>query len=146
MPVAQYSTPSPGSPLIPDDLANDAVRQRLTPAALEGFLRVAHIWRLASQESTGLLGGIADRTWFRMKAHEWSGSLSQDQLTRLSGIFGVFKGLNLLFSQNIADEWVRLANRGGPFNGRSPLEVMLAEGIPGIIRVRRHVDALRGGV
>ena len=90
----------------PANLAHVATRERLSPAAVDGVLRLAEIWRLTSAEACALLGDVSERTWFRMKKGEWTGTLSQDTLTRVSALVGIFKGLRLLFSEPVSDEWV----------------------------------------
>ncbi|HEY4135679.1 MAG TPA: DUF2384 domain-containing protein [Alphaproteobacteria bacterium] len=131
---------------LPANLADAATRRRLTPAAIEGFVRLSELWRLTNSEACALLGDMSERTWFRMKASTWSGELTQDSLTRISATIGIFKGLRLLFSLPLADEWVKLANAGPVFGGRAPYDVMRDGGIPAMLQVRRHVDALRGGL
>jgi hypothetical protein len=42
--------------------------------------------------------------------------------------------------------WVRLPNRGPLFGGQRPLDLMLKGGIPAMLEVHHHVDALRGGL
>jgi hypothetical protein len=130
----------------PPNLADPATRERLTPAAVEGVLRLSEIWRLTSAEICALLGGVSERTWFRMKKGEWPGALSQDTLTRISALVGIFKGLRLLFSEPLSDEWIRLPNKGPLYAGRRPLDAMIEGGIPKMLEVRRHIDALRGGL
>jgi len=136
----------PGPPPPPPNLADPVTRERLTPAAVDGVVRLAEIWRLTSAEVCALLGDVSERTWFRMKKGEWSGALSQDTLTRVSALVGVFKGLRLLFSEPLSDEWVRLPNKGPLYGGRRPLDAMIEGGIPKMLEVRRHIDALRGGL
>jgi hypothetical protein len=135
-----------GLPPSPPNLADAATRERLTPAAVEGVVRLSEIWRLTSTEICALLGNVSERTWFRMKKGEWSGALSQDALTRVSVLVGIFKGLRLLFSEPLSDEWVRLPNKGPLYGGRRPLDAMVEGGIPKMLEVRRHIDALRGGL
>lgn len=135
-----------GPPPTPPNLADAATRERLTPAAVEGVVRLAEIWRLTGAEVCALLGNVSERTWFRMKKGEWSGALSQDALTRVSALVGIFKGLRLLFSEPLSDEWVRLPNKGPLYGGRRPLDAMIEGGIPRMLEVRRHIDALRGGL
>ncbi|MGH7122258.1 MAG: antitoxin Xre-like helix-turn-helix domain-containing protein [Acetobacteraceae bacterium] len=130
----------------PPNLANPATRARLTPAAVGGVVRLAEIWQLSNAEICALLGDVSERTWFRMKKGEWSGTLSQDALTRISALIGTFKGLRLLFSEPLSDEWVRLLNKGPLFGGRRPLDAMIEGGIPKMLEVRRHIDALRSGL
>jgi hypothetical protein len=136
----------PGPPLSPPNLADPATRASLTPAAIDAIVRLAGYWRLTGAETCALLGDLSERTWFRIKKGEGSKALSQDTLTRISALVGIFKGLRLLLSLPLADQWVRLPNKGPLFGGRSPLERMLEGGIPTMLDVRRHVDALRGGV
>ncbi len=132
-------------PSLPN-LADPLVREHLTPSSVGGMVKLAEFWRLSSAEVCGLMGVDSERTWFRMKKGEWTGTLSQDQLTRVSAMVGLFKGLRLLFSLPLADEWVRLPNKGSLFNGQRPIDVMIAGGIPTMIEVRSYVDALRGGL
>jgi hypothetical protein len=127
------------------NLADAAERARLTPAAVDAMVRLAAIWDLSSAQVCALLGDISARTWFRMKKGEWAGALSQDALTRVSALIGIFKGLRLLFSEPLSDEWVRLPNKGPLYGGRRPLDAMIQGGIPAMLEVRRHIDALRGG-
>ena len=130
----------------PPNLSDPLTRQRLTPSSVDGMVRLAEIWRLTGPEICALLGDVSDRTWLRMKKRQWSGSLSQDTLTRISALIGIFKGLRLLFSEPLSDDWVRIANKGPLFGGRRPLDTMIEGGIPKMLEVRRHIDALRGGL
>jgi hypothetical protein len=136
----------PGPLPMPPNLADPGTRERLTPAAVDGVVRLAEVWRVTSVEVCALLGDVSERTWFRMKKGEWPGTLSQDALTRVSALVGIFKGLRLLFSEPLSDEWVRLPNKGPLYGGRRPLDAMIEGGIPKMIEVRRHIDALRGGL
>lgn len=131
---------------VPLNLSDAHVRARMTPAAVAAVVRIAEIWGLTGGDVRALLGDVSERTWFRMKSGEWSGALSQDALTRVSALVGIFKGLRLLFSEPLSDEWVRLPNKGRLYSGRRPLDAMIEGGIPKMIEVRRHIDALRGGL
>lgn len=125
--------------------AQEADRARLTPAALEAAAGLQAAWRLTGDEAAALLG-LSPSTWDRARAGKWRQALSQDQLTRASALIGVFKGLNLLFDRDMADRWPKLRNSGPLFENRTPVEAMIDGGIPFMIEVRRHVDALRGGL
>lgn len=131
--------------LTPQTFADEKDRVRLTPAALRALKNVAKHWKLRGPESAALLG-VSNSTWDRISGGSWDSSLSQDQLTRVSALVGVFKGLHLLFADDMADRWVRLRNKGPLFGDHSPVDVMIEGGIPTMLDVRRHVDALRGGL
>jgi hypothetical protein len=132
-------------PDLPHNFADDAERRRLTPAALEAMRGIARHWKLKGDDMAALLG-VSTSTWDRIAGGAWKQALSQDQLTRVSAIVGVFKGLHLLFVDGMADRWPTLPNRGPLFAGRTPVEAMIEGGIPAMLDVRRHVDALRGGL
>ena len=127
------------------NFAGDSDRQRLTPAAVKAVLRVVDAWGSSNAEGAALLG-VSESTWDRIKAGKWEGVLSQDQLTRASALIGLFKGLHLLFADDMADRWPTLHNRGPVFDRLSPVHAMIAGGIPRMLETRQYVDALRGGL
>lgn len=137
--------PGAGQHRIPD-LSSEAVRAEYTEAALEAFVRLTDIWRLNSKQACALVGEGSDRTWFRMKAREWHGVLSQDALTRISAMIGLYKGLHLLFSDPLADDWIRRPNTEPVFGGDAPVDHMIKGGIPAMLATRSYIDALRGGL
>lgn len=137
------STVSPPRP--PQTFSREEDRVRLTPSSLIALRSLAKAWSLTGPEAATLLG-VSESTWDRVKSGAWKGVLSQDQLMRVSAMVGIFKALHLLFADGMADRWVRLRNAGPLFGNLPPLEAMAERGIPGMIEIRRHVDALRGGL
>jgi hypothetical protein len=81
-----------------------------------------------------------------MKKNPEGKILDADQMYRVSYLIGIFKALNILHSQSLADEWVRLPNSNRIFGGRTPLEYMVRGGVSAMQTVRRLLDARRGGV
>ncbi|WP_454597797.1 antitoxin Xre-like helix-turn-helix domain-containing protein [Qipengyuania sp. SM2507] len=125
--------------------AGDDDRRRLTGAAVKAVLRLVDAWDGSNAEGAALLG-VSESTWDRMKAETWDGTLSQDQLTRASALIGLFKGLHLLFADDMADRWPKLANTAPVFDRLSPVQAMIAGGIPRMLETRQYIDALRGGL
>jgi hypothetical protein len=125
--------------------AAEADRTRLTPAALQAVRNLALAWKLTGDDAAVLLG-VSPSTWDRIRSENWKQSLSQDQLTRVSALVGIFKGLHLLFADGMADRWPLLPNAGPLFGNRAPIATMVEGGIPVMLEVRRYVDALRGGL
>jgi Protein of unknown function (DUF2384) len=76
-----------------------------------------------------------------MKKSPGNRILSADELFRISYLIGIFKALNVLHGQSLADQWVRLANSNRIFNGATPLEYMKKGGQPAMQTVRRLLDA-----
>lgn len=127
------------------DLSNLEVRRRLSPAAIAGFLRIMEMWNVRDADARQLLGGLSTGSYHGFKKQAGTRVLAQDALTRISLAIGIFKALNILYSEPLADSWITLANRNGLFRGATPLEFMLQRGLPGMLEVRRLLDARRGG-
>jgi hypothetical protein len=143
--LARLKTEPPApTPTRPQTFAGQADRERLSEVAVKAFLSLVKAWGLSNAESAGLLG-VSASSLDRIK-RGYRPTLSQDQLTRVSALVGIYKGLHLLFADETADEWVRRVNTGALFDRRTPIEAMIEGGIPRMLDVRRHVDAVRGGV
>ena len=141
---ALAATPAPLTAIGPQTFADESDRARLSEVALKAFLALTKAWDLSNAEASALLG-VSASTLDRMK-RGYRPTLSQDQLTRVSALVGVYKGLHLLFADETADEWARRPNRGPLFDRETPIEAMIEGGIPRMLEVRRYVDAARGGL
>jgi uncharacterized protein (DUF2384 family) len=120
-------------------------QQNAESVAVKAYARIADFWKLRNEEAAELVD-VSPRTWARIKAGNWSGRLSRDQMLRISGVVGLYKALHLYFSDRLADDWVQLPNAGANFGGHKPLSRMTQGGLPAIMQTRDYVDALRGGV
>lgn len=127
------------------DFSAETDRARLSKVALKAYARLVARWGLTGQQAAALLD-VSTSTWERMKQDGKGKSLSQDQLTRISAMVGIYKGLHLLFADEMADRWPKLDNRGPLFARMSPVASMMKGGIPQMLEVRRYVDAVRGGL
>jgi hypothetical protein len=126
------------------DLSKKENRIRLSPAAIKGLLRLADRWKLRDDDTRVLLGGMSNGSFYSLK-NRTPKTLDEDQLTRVSLLVGIYKALNILYSQKLADAWIRLPNANPMFGGDSPLHYMEQGGIPAFLRVRQLLDARRGG-
>ena len=108
---------------------------------LEAFFGMAERWGLSIDEQIILLGSPGRSTYFRWKKE--GGTLPADTKERLSHLLAIWKSLRILFTiDERGEQWIRASARY--FDGASALDVML-EGLSGIYRVRRYLDAQRGG-
>jgi uncharacterized protein (DUF2384 family) len=126
------------------DLADPATRARLSPAALVAFFSIVDKWQLRNEDAMAMLGGISNGRYFELKRTR-KGLLSQDELTRISLLIGIFKALNILFGQRLANQWTSRPNSNPMFNGAPPLQYLSRGGVPAMIGVRRLLDSRRGG-
>jgi hypothetical protein len=126
------------------DLSRKENRTRLSPAALQGVLRIAAHWKLRDEDTRVLLGGMSSGSFYAMK-NGGIKVLDEDRLTRVSLLIGIYKALNILYGQKLADAWMALPNTNPMFGGDSPLSYAKKGGIPALVRVRQLLDARRGG-
>jgi hypothetical protein len=127
------------------DLSSAEDRRKLSENAIRVFVNIARKWDLNEAQARGLLGGVASSTFHAWKTRPKGKQLDQDTLTRISLVIGIYKALNSYFGKPWADCWITLANRGPLFAGRVPIDYMLHHGQPGMVEVRRMLDAWRGG-
>ena len=127
------------------NLSDVATRRRLSPAAVRGFLAIVSKWGLRDPDARALLGDISSGSYYAWKKEPKGRVLDHDTLTRISLLIGIFKALNILYSQKLADAWISLPNTNTMFRGASPLAYMIQRGQPGMMHVRQLLDARRGG-
>ncbi len=121
-------------------------RERLSPSALKAFFRIVDHWGVRDEDARQLLGGVTNGPYYEMKKSPEDRVLDADTLLRISFLIGIFKALNILHGQKLADEWIRLPNTNRIFGGATPLAYLLKGGLPAMQTVRRLLDARRGGV
>ncbi len=126
------------------DLTDVGTRKRLSSPAIVAFFEIAHKWGLKSNDAMALLGGVSSGRYFELKRRH-KGALTQDELTRVSLLIGIFKALNILFNEKLANQWVSRPNSNPMFQDTPPLLAMIRGGVPGMLGVRRLLDSRRGG-
>lgn len=144
MPAPQPKYPSgryEPSPLV--DLASKEERERLSSSALKAFFNIAARWDIRDPDARTLLGGVSNGPYYKWK-RDPDRTLDADTLTRISYLVGIFKALNILYGETLADEWMRLPNASRIFGGSTPLTYILTGGVPAMQTVRRLLDARRG--
>ena len=127
------------------NLADHATRKRLSPTGMKAFLRIMDRWGIKDNEARDLLGGVSSGSFYALKKGPGRRALDQDTLTRISLLIGIFKALNILYSERLADAWMTLPNSNPMFRGSTPLAYILRLGQPGMVEVRQMLDARRGG-
>ena len=111
-------------------------------AMFRAALNLFRLWGVSDDQAAVLLD-LPRRTFARWKA-TGPGRLGRDGKARLSNLMGVHKALRLIFHDPARGyAWIKAPNVG--FGGRSALEVMLDGELTDLMRVRRYLDAERGG-
>jgi hypothetical protein len=114
------------------DLSRLEERRRLSAAALKALFNIVDHWKIRDYQ-------------LKKNPRTPGKSLDQDKLLRISYLIGIFKSLNILYSQRLADQWMQLPNSNPVFAGRTPLDYILRGGTPAMDMLRRLLDARRGG-
>ena len=138
-----------GVPMLAPALAPAAERRRLSGPGLRTFLAIAEEWGLSEPERLLVLGAPARSTYYNWVAAARDGRglvLPFDTLIRISAVLGIYKALKIVFERE-ADgrSWLRAPNEGVLFGGQAPIALIAAGTQDGLMLVRRHLDAWRGG-
>lgn len=124
-------------PFRPDPMTQEEGRA-MFHAALNLFAK----WGV-TDEQAAVLTDMPVRSFRRWKA-EGPGRISRDGLARLSNLMGIHKALRIIFQEpQRGYDWIKAPNAA--FEGANALAVMLGGELTDIMRVRRYLDAERGG-
>jgi len=144
MPLAQAYPASRHevAPLI--DLSDRTERERLSSDAIRAFFNIMAHWKIRDDDARRLLGGLSNGAYYAFKKGG-DRTLDEDKLRRISHLVGIFKALNILYGEALADRWMQLPNRNRIFGGRTPHAYLMQGGLPAFATVRGLLDARRGG-
>ena len=110
-------------------------------AALRGFFAIMLAWGLNAEDARALLGLPAERTFYAWRAGN-AVRVSMDTLRRIGYIAGIYKALELLYSDpHLADDWIKRPNCA--FGEQTPLQRMRAGDVTDLAAVRNYLDAAR---
>jgi hypothetical protein len=111
-------------------------------AAFRAVLNLFRLWEVSDEQASVILD-LPRRTFARWKAGD-IGRIGRDGQARLSNLLGIHKALRTVFREPARGyAWVKASNE--VFEGRSALEVMVGGEMTDLMRVRRYLDAERGG-
>lgn len=111
-------------------------------AMFRAVLELFRLWGVTDEEAAVLLD-VPRRTFARWKTGA-IGRVGRDGKARLSNLMGIHKALKIIFREPArAYAWIKAPNDA--FDGRSALAVMLGGELTDLMRVRRYLDAERGG-
>jgi hypothetical protein len=138
-PVTRYEL----APLI--DLSDRTERERLSGAGLTAFFAIMQRWKIRDEDARRLLGTMSNGSFYELKK-DHGRLLDEDRLRRVSYLIGVFKALNILYGEALADRWMTMPNSNRIFADMTPLAYLIRGGLPAFQTLRRLLDARRGGM
>jgi hypothetical protein len=122
------------------------MRQQLSPDAVRTFFNIMERWRIRDVDACQLLGGMSRSAYYALKKESCDRELREDNLRRISYLVGIFKALNILYSEKLADSWMQLPNSNPIFEGITPHQYLIKGGLPAFMMIRKLLDAQRGGL
>ena len=126
----------------PRDFTPTPITDEEAAAMFRAAVNLFRLWSITDEEAATLLD-LPVRTYRRWKA-EGPSRIGRDGKARLSNIMGIHKALRIIFRESQrAYAWVKAPNEA--FAGRTALDVMLGGELTDLMRVRRYLDAERGG-
>jgi hypothetical protein len=128
------SAPNPFSP--------SPITDQEAAAMFRASLNLFRLWEVSDNQAATILD-LPPRTFARWKAGE-VGRIDRDSKARLSNLLGIHKALKIIFREPARGyAWIKSPNAA--FGGASALNVMLGGELTDLMRVRRYLDAERGG-
>lgn len=116
--------------------------EEVARVSMKTFFNICEKWQLSTEEAMLLLGRPSRATFFKWK-RETAKKLTDDQLTRISLVLGVYKALRVLFpTEQQANAWINKPN--SYFDGKPAREQFCSGHILSMINLRRYLDAMRG--
>lgn len=126
----------------PRDFSTAPITDEEAAAMFRAALNLFRLWDITDEQAATLLDQPV-RTYRRWKAGE-IGRINRDGKARLSNLMGIHKALRLILREpQRGYAWIKAANAA--FGDRSALDVMLGGDLTDLMRVRRYLDAERGG-
>ena len=126
----------------PRPFTPEAITDEEAAAMFRAALNLFRLWGVNDDQATTILD-VPRRTFARWKAGD-VGRLGRDGKARLSNVMGIHKALKIVFSEAARGyAWIKAPNAA--FGERSALDVMLGGELTDLMRVRRYLDAERGG-
>ena len=132
MKVASDARPFSSEPLTDEEAA----------AMFRAGLNLFRLWGVTDDQAARILD-LPQRTFARWKAGQ-IGRIGRDGKALLSNLMGIHKALKIIFRDATRGyAWIKASNAA--FGGVSALDVMLGGELTDLMRVRRYLDAERGG-
>ena len=124
------------------DLSEEATRRDLARVLAALFGK----WALPGDVQLALLGLSPESRKLLPQYRRGERALpnTRDTLDRAGFLLGIHKGLRLLFPEDPALRYGWVKRRNALLGERTPLDVMLDEGLVGLARIARFVDFQRG--
>lgn len=126
----------------PAAFSAEPISQAEAAAMFRATLNLFGKWDITDEQAATLLD-MPVRSYRRWKS-QGPGRISRDGCARLSNLMGIHKALRIIFTESLRGyAWIRAENAA--FGGTSALDVMTGGELTDIMRVRRYLDASRGG-
>jgi hypothetical protein len=126
----------------PRPFSPDPITDEEAAAMFRAVVKLFRLWGVTDEQAATLLD-LPKRTYARWKAGDL-GRIGRDGKARLSNLMGIHKALRLIFREAPRGyAWIKAPNEA--FGGRSALDLMLGGELTDLMRVRRYLDAERGG-
>ena len=123
---------------------NDLKAAQINAVALKAYARIAATWELHMEEAASLVA--MDRfTWMRATKPGSAEQLTDDQLLRISVLIGIYRSLEIYFSEPLGRQWMTRPNEGSLFNGRRPVDTAIEGRLPQLLAIRTYLEALCEG-
>ena len=100
-------------------------------------------WGISDVDAAVILGGISAKTFRRWRDGEY-GRVNRDLADRLSYVIGIHRALRIIFAEP-AQGYGWMGRPNAELDGLTPVQLLMRGGMDDLRRLRRYLDAVRGG-
>jgi hypothetical protein len=106
---------------------------------VESYLEAMTTWGLDDATAASLIGMISGTLHGWQNGHDEG--LSEEALARMIMVAQIRTALDIYWPAPLNNQWIKLQNKGFPYQGLSPIEYVAQNGWPALYRVLRQVQA-----
>lgn len=111
-------------------------------ALLPAIFNIFALWHLNGRNQMTLLGLSNEKTLYNWKSQPGKAKLTRGFLERASYVLGIYRALQVLFSdEKYRDQWLNTSNDNPLFSGSTPMEKMLHGFVADLAMVRDFLDS-----
>ncbi|MEZ4705061.1 MAG: hypothetical protein R3A11_07755 [Bdellovibrionota bacterium] len=130
----------------PQTLMEQARTPQRRKSLSKAFFAILDHWNLTNEEKANLLGWNYEKkrhTIDAMKNGKKEVEWDEDKIRRMVEVINIHKSLRLLFPSNQKSLYGWVKKKRARFGMHSALDIMIEDGLFGIIAIRRYLDHVR---
>ncbi|MCB0326514.1 MAG: DUF2384 domain-containing protein [Bdellovibrionales bacterium] len=128
------------------DILRNAHESKHRQSLSRAFFQILEHWKLSNEEKAKMLGwsyATKRHTLDALKRGQKQMDMDDDKLRRMIEVLNIHKNLRILFPHSRSSLYAWVTKKRHRFGDHSALDIMMEEGLLGMIAIRRYLDHVR---